>query len=90
MPTMEVQTLTSAVQRTHSSRLALAALMPIIAKRAAAGCAQSGASYWHGLGCRLANMPLLYLLLIHVLLVAAVAVIPLAMGGGMTAQVWQL
>ncbi|CAK0782831.1 hypothetical protein CVIRNUC_006026 [Coccomyxa viridis] len=80
------QALTSAVQRTHSSRLALAALMPILARRAAAGCAQSGASYWHGLGCSLANMPLVYLLLMHVLLIAAAAAPLLATGESMMAQ----
>ena len=88
MPITEVQALTSAVQRTHSSRLALAALMPILARRAAAGCAQSGASYWHGLGCSLANMPLVYLLLMHVLLIAAAAAPLLATGESMMAQVW--
>ena len=90
MPTMEVQALTSAVQRTHSSRLALAALMPIIARRAAAGCARSGASHWHGLSCSLADMPFVYLLLMNVLLIAAAAAPLLATGEGMMPQVCQL
>ena len=87
MPMMAMQALTSAMQRTHNSRLALAAMMPIVAKWAAARCARSDASYWDSQNCSLANMPLVHLLLIHVLLIAAVAATLLATGKGIIAQV---
>ena len=82
-----MQAVTSAMQRTHSLRLVLAALMPIIAEWAAAGCAQRGASHWHSPDCSLADMPLVCLLLMHVLLIAGVAATLHAAGPGTMAEV---
>ena len=71
----------------HSWQIAMALVMPLLTKWAAAGCAQGDASRWQGMQCSLANAPLLHLLLWHTLLLAAAAVCMTAAGQNRSAKV---
>ena len=84
---VHMQALSAAVQRTHSWRIALALAMPVLAWWASAGCALGGSSRWHSMQCSMAEVPLLHLLLLQVLLLAAAAASGLAAGQSFSTEV---
>lgn len=84
---VHTQALSAAVQRTHSWRIALALAVPVLAQWASAGCVLGESSRWRSMQCSIAEVPMLHLLLLQVLLIAAAAASGLVAGQSFSTEV---